>query len=369
MVRVRAVPPVLPCPACTAVAISNLPDDMAACNGPYRTIEDIGNSIFVWSHVVEESCMLVHDGTGRAIVTTSSSMITACLGKDVNLWDNGEKTWESVCSQRLLLGVEEGTSAGGISGGGASVTCTSAGSTTRLAFRLSNSRTMPSALGHRTGHDGSTQRDTLAITSVQHGSIVSTAQGSVHLVISRDPMALLSAGNSISSRTSLSDVKDESSFSVDIMVDAEKILERVPLKTAREKGFLVSLRGVEGTHFIELCLRDNGDGASVVSETRSLENDGCIADTALSLEAFPTDSHIVQGRSSVAPLALSATPPPTRKTTKDGFTADDVLRVAFVVDLEVVDGYKLSSLYLMKNLPPFIQASGMDLSCACELRL
>ena len=47
-------------------------------------------------------------------------------------------------------------------------------------------------------------------------------------------------------------------------------------------------------------------------------------------------------------------------------TGSEGTRVLFLVDLAVVDGFKLSTLHLMKHLPDTFRTSTLDLSCACE---
>lgn len=342
------------------MAISNAPGDLSVCNGPYHAAEDIGGGKFVWRHVAEEACSLVHDETKRGVVTTSSPCATANVDIHRDAFDRRATSRGSSCLQWFASEVEKMDMPILPGKTYPKATCTSAGSTTRLIFDLTSKDVHYKGRARHAGV-GSSLSNEFGLKSTQDGSIVSSAQGDVHIRISGEHTALRGGDRMMDSRDVRQDNARASSLAVDMAVDGGKLVSGMPLGTAVRKGVLLSLRGLEGTHFVELCLRDHA------SATGATGHSSCLAEARLSLEAFSPENCRVQKRRSISPRPITTgmdTAAIPRAPRSDAVT--NQTQVAFVLDLEVVDGYKLSSLHLMKHLPPDILPSVLDLSCTCE---
>lgn len=112
-----------------------LPEALAECHGPYRP--GTANSeagVFTWSHVSDEHCTMLHDKLGNSIVTMESAAIRTQVSSAASV-ARGHPTRKDWWAD-MLRGTETSMSLGEE----ASVTCTSAGQTTRLIFDLMESQ-------------------------------------------------------------------------------------------------------------------------------------------------------------------------------------------------------------------------------------
>lgn len=444
-----------------AVTVSLLSGALAQCNGPYRHravgINKPGE--IVWLHVNDERCVMTHRRNGMSRITMTGTHKTSTVPPGCRLdgmaaaatadavddlrphfpktgRDQADFPGEAVSS----AGEREET-------GSATVLCTSAGRTTRLAFSLAiGSLVYDESHAERfreksyVGENGyavnlntpSMSERIYELKSAQDGSIISSAQNNVHILIARrhheassiraavwsrdESMRLQESDNTDhtdntynrndhagqSGARSSPRQSSQSPSHVEIMVDGVKALI-TSLDILSNQGALMSLDGMEGTNVIELCLFDDrtekypdtqrlrdildpqkgeldqhveqsGEGTAA---GRSVEHRRCIARTVLTLEVFLADAHMVHRRYS----RDIVTPSPSqmmmmRKDNSRGEGDLDVgdagvddtpsTRVLFVIDLQVVDGYKLSTLHLMKHLPDHFETSTIDLTCACE---
>lgn len=339
--------------------MSNLPSKLAACNGSYRfRAADSKTQVFTWSHTNDERCAMFHDKAGRCIVTMTNSALLqyGATADDVFLSLQG---WAELVDEAYTpLSLDEE----------ANVVCTSAGQTTRLVFDLLKSKV---SVAPPQGNDAADDVDSstpsskkIELKSSQDGAIISSAQSNVHIrvFLQKESTRRQDGGHHRVSSLQPGDVDARAnSVRVKIMVDGVEVVT-TSLKVISIEGILVSLRGLEGTNVLEICLLKNQvDGAT--ESQRAEQEDNCHAKSVLILEVFSEETQVVYRR------AVSETVPPSNTMTR-GTDADaeslGVTKVAFVVDIQVVDGYKLSTLHLMKHLPHNFRASALDLSCACE---
>lgn len=344
--------------ACAAVTISMLPGTLATCEGPYR-LRTVNNNAgtFTWLHVSDERCEMIHDKAGHSLVTFVNNPI-AMGGSGTVYGVPGGEDW-------LLHGMGEGVAAP--AGGGAKVVCTSAGRTTRLVFYSVEPRARVNS--PQAKHDGSDDAQSLLpsshnvkLVSPQDGSIISATHGNIHVRVSRDEKLRQRDGHEtdVSGMHIDDDNACGSKLCVKTTVDGEKWLT-TSLERMSIRGGLVTLRDLEGTNVFEVCLYEQDTGET--GESRVDKRQGCIARAVLTLEMFSAETQMVQRRSS-SQTAL------TPGVMSSGVGVDKPIvegtRVAFLVDLGVVDGFKLSTLHLMKHLPDTFRASALDLSCECE---
>lgn len=347
----RAVFPAHACVACSAVAVSTLPDDLAFCDGPYR-LQDSNSEegIFAWSHVSDERCTLLHDRAGNSFVSVgnhATPLTASSVTAMAHVAPLSKEWWDEVL-------LEAGTLAS--LGQEANVMCTSAGHTTRLVFDLVETmipeqKIRDAAIGFTSHRPG------FQLTSRQYGSIVSSSCSLVHLQVSRkaegdDPINIGGADLQVP-ETGAHDA--DRGRELDIKVSVDGVVATSSLDSASFEGFAIQLDGRAGTHVIEVCLLQRHPG-----ENQPDGRKGCVADTAFLLEVFSADTHIFQRRDIMLPSSAMAG---GMDASKDDL---QVIRVVFMIDLEVVDGYKLSTLHLMKHLPRNFRASMLDVTCACE---
>ena len=346
------------CAACAAVAISMLPGTLAACEGPYRLgTANHKAGILSWAHVNDERCEMLHDKSGHAWVILANPSASK----------RSDTAYGVPRSEyRQLHAVEEGIAES--AGDRAKVVCTSAGRTTRLVLGLVESREgidSPRA-NSDSGYAQSSvpSSDNVQLVSPQDGSIISSTYSNIHLRITR--------GEGLRQRyrheldASGAHLADENScgttLCVKITTNGIEVLT-TSLERMTIQGILQPLHGLEGTNVFEVCLFEQ-DGRDVGESSRlEKKHHSCISRVSATLEMFSAETQMVQRRSSretvLTPSVMSSEP----EVEKDG---GDGTRVLFLVDLAVVDGFKLSTLHLMKHLPDTFRASMLDLSCACE---
>lgn len=246
-------------------------------------------------------------------------------------------------------------------GSNARVLCASSSNTTRLVVDMTEMRLaspLQVAKGFSRGAISPVSaKATFGLTSVLSGSIISSSHSSIHFRVS--PAIGASPSETIDAAGTNLQLAD-TQVGDDAFVQALRVkisLDGVQSTTTSlqraSTGVLLSLDGREGTHVFDI---------SLLAE----ETDECKARTELSLEMFSAETHIVRRRSShggvVPPSSMAGEAIP-------GGNTFDMTRVVFLIDLEIVDGYKLSTLHLMKHLPTHFEASTLDLSCTCEFVL
>lgn len=354
------MPSLLRCLACTAVSVSILPATLAECNGPYRLqAANIEVEVSAWSHVNDERCTMLHDKSGNCVVmmespgtiARTSSAAAAARGALVS-----EEWWANILRDADMFSSL---------GGDARVVCTSAGRTTRLVLDLVEPEhtvvvPLPKTAGKGVGADGSvaTSTSSFKLTSKQNGSIVSSYHSSFHVQISQAVgLQRISAVNGGTAGSQLLETDDpEMTVPRRVKISVNGVEATTVLDS-------VSIDGVkEGTNVFEFCLLEKqmedperGGGAA--------DGEVCIAQTSLIIEVFSAETHVVRRRPSREGALSSRT---AAGGTEGGDGGIEPRRVVFVIDLRVVDGYKLSSHHLSKNMPSGFRASVLDLSCACE---
>lgn len=395
------------CPVCTAISVATLPDGLVPCDGQYRrraaaTSQDNegtrGGIISTWSHVSDERCTLLHDKAGNSVVTLTSSrppskLADASENREKQAYAESPEWWTNIVdhlanAQSSLLGAEEDTSR---------VVCTSAGHTTRLVVDLVETAVLPGGGG--SGVDGEAtvgstarRRDTkFKLMATQDGSIVSGTQGSnIHLqihqakeIVSGKPATATAEANDglspLGSKQLARRVDDEPvPLHVQVTGGGGEVA-MMPLEVLTAEGILLSLPGKMGTISLGICLRE----LRTVGEEGSAKGVTCLAETLVILEIFSPEMYIVRRRpSSEAAIQEAPSASMLNMAGNDhmkGMVEDSsnkvrpnpdavvkITRVAFVVDLQKVDGYKLSTLHLIRLLPEKFRASALDLSCACE---
>ncbi|CAN0206279.1 unnamed protein product, partial [Ectocarpus sp. 8 AP-2014] len=281
--------------SCTAVAVSTLPKVIAACNGPYRLQAGHGRAgIFAWSHVSDERCTMVHDKGGNSVVRMGASgdMAQASLTAAVHTAFDSAEWWGRIMDEgRILPSV----------GGGANVTCTSAGQTTSLVFDLEESRrverTSPKEAESWNATSTASNSMGFQLSSRQDGSVISAACSRINVRIS--PAEGLRHGEGASSSVAgdrLDGVDGDVANKLRVKITVDGVVATSSLETASTQGFGISLVSVEGTIVFEVCLLDpeeeiRGGGGPIVPGN-------CIAETVLILEIFSTETQIIQRRSS-----------------------------------------------------------------------
>lgn len=309
--------------------------------------------------------MLLHDKVGnsivamenQAIMSQSSSAATPAQGAP-----RSEEWWAEMVRE---------AGASSILGQTTSVVCTSAGQTTSLVFDLMESVVPSQKKTDGGGEYAESIASTTAsfkLTSRQDGSIVSSSSSFVHIRVSRAAGSMqrdvLIPGVAGLQRAEAA--TDDGAFAralrVKVTVDGMQAAT-ISLERAITQGVLLSFEGVEGTHVFEVSLLEKQ--AEVPEENPSSDREDCIVETALVLEIFSAETQVVQGRYSNEIVFSSSTMAGGVETDEGGLQET---RVTFIVDLAVVDGYKLSTLHLMNHLPSNFRASTLDLSCACESR-
>ncbi|CBJ29248.1 Glycosyltransferase, family GT4 [Ectocarpus siliculosus] len=341
------------CPACTALAISTLPDAFAACDGPYRVrAVNSENGVVAWVHVSDERCTMLHDHAGSSLLAIDGSIevgkASSFGGAAVS--DPLYKEWWTEITRNVstlqYLGVDAG------------VVCTAASQTTRLVFDLTKTGQTTTPCNDTNNAD--TKAEATACTSArfklssqQNGSIISSTSSTVHLQID-DAAGLMQSGAMSTgvadlglAETAADDGGPARALLIKVVVDGVEAT-KISLKEASTKGVLLSFDDLQGTHAFEISMLETQAGSEV-----------CLAETAMILEIFTAEPHIVTGRPSIR---RKLSPSSSGIVTREG--GPQVTRVVFLGDLEVLDGYKLSTLHLMKNLPTNFRASTLDLSCA-----
>lgn len=253
-------------------------------------------------------------------------------------------------------------------GQGGDVVCTSAGQTTRLVFDLMEPPQINTVGLSEDDIDAASNiessasdRPSFKLSSRQDGSIISSSYSLFHLRVSRNvefvqETAIDTVADIRRRETASSDGVSTGELHINITVDGTMVT-RVSLERASIEGVLLPVVGRQGgTLVFEICLFEHHSRAS----ERLLEAVAvCMAETKLLLETFSADTQLVQRRRSAEDIPSTACDVEERKS-------PEMIRVIFLVDLKVVDGYKLSTLHLAKHLPNNFQASTLDLSCACE---
>ncbi|CAM9671988.1 unnamed protein product [Ectocarpus sp. 6 AP-2014] len=342
--------------SCTAVAVSTLPKAIAACNGPYRLQAGHGRAgIFIWSHVSDERCTMVHDKDGNSVVRMGASgdMAQASLTDAVHTAFDSAEWWGRIMDEgRILPSV----------GGGANVMCTSAGQTTSLVFDLEESRrverTSPKEAESWNATSTASNSMGFQLSSRQDGSVISAACSRINVRIL--PAEGLRHGKGASNSVAgdrLDGVDGDVASELRVKITVDGVVATSSLETASTQGFGISLVSVEGTIVFEVCLLDpeeeiRGGGGPIVPGN-------CIAETVLILEIFSTETQIIQRRSSSGTMPSGKIPYGVESYKGDTGNT----RVVFLVGLESVDGYNLSTLNLMKHLPRNFRASALDVSC------
>ncbi|CAN0483437.1 unnamed protein product [Ectocarpus sp. 12 AP-2014] len=337
--------------SCTAVSVSTLPATLAECNGPYRLqAANIQVEVFTWSHVNDERCTMLHDTSGNCVVTMdspatiarTSSAAAAAHGALVS-----KESWAHILRDADMFSSL---------GGDAKVMCTSAGHTTRLVLDLVEPEhtavvPLPKTAGEG-GGDGSaaTATSSFKFTSEQNGSIVSSHHSSFHVRFSQ--AAGLRRIGAIDGGTAGSELLETVRRRVKISVngvEATTVLDSVSIDGVRE-----------GTNVFEFCLLEK-QMDDPERGTRPADGEVCIAQTSLIIEVFSAETHLVRRRPSQEGALSSRA---AAGGTKGGDGGIEPRRIVFVVDLRVMDDYKLSTLHLSKNMPSGFRASVLDLSCA-----
>ncbi|CAM9232400.1 unnamed protein product [Ectocarpus fasciculatus] len=341
---------------CTALAVSTLPKAIAACNGPYRLQAGHGQAgVFIWSHVSDERCTMVHDKDGNAVVRMGASvdMAQASLAAAVHTAFDSAEWWESIMDEGHMLPSV---------GGGANVKCTSAGQTTSLVFYLEESRpverTSPKEAESWNATSTASSSMGLQLSSRQDGSVISAACSRINVRIA--PAEGLMHGERASNAVAgdrLDGVDGDVASKLRVKITVDGVVATSSLETASTQGFGLSLVSVEGTIVFEVCLLDAEEETS--DSGGFIVRGSCIAETVLILEIVSTETQIIQRRSPSSTTPSGKTPHGVESYNGDtGHT-----RVVFLVGLESVDGYNLSTLNLMKHLPRNFRASALDVSC------
>lgn len=336
--------------------------------------------------------MLLHDKAGNnAIVAMTLNHPPGAEAGATQFYADSPAWWTNIAdplanAQSSLLGGEQGTPR---------VVCTSAGQTTRLVVGLVE--TAVPLGGGGSGVDGEAavgstarRRDTkFELVAAQDGSILSGTQGSsIHLRIHRAKEKLLGTPSTATVEASNDGLSRPDPNQLALNVDSIPVALHVqitggggevgtmPLEVLTADGILLSLPGKMGTVPLSVCLlelRTAGGGGSV-------EGGACLAEAVVILEIFSPEKYIVRLRPSseaavhVRPASMLNMAGSGRMEGMDEDSNNKVkpdaivekTRVAFIVDLQKVDGYKLSTLHLMRHLPDKFRASALDLSCACE---
>ncbi|CAM9914492.1 unnamed protein product, partial [Scytosiphon promiscuus] len=349
------------CPACTAVSVSMLPGALAECDGPYRSrtaSRDVG--VFAWSHVSDERCTMLHDKHGNSVVTMEgpavlvrdSSAASVARGYPIR------KEWWA----DLLKGIETLSSLGE----NTSVVCSSAGQTTRIVFDLVKSQqaavippvNVLDPAGEGVDAFNAPASSSSKLTSRQDGSIVSSTHSFFHIHVS-------GAADMWRNRADDDGVADFQLSKADGGGRAATTSLRARI-TVNGNEALVSPSGVsidgigEGTNVFEICLFETqADGLK--KGGRATDLSVCVAESVLIVEVFSAETTIIQQRNLNEIMVSSGV---GADDTKEGEDGNDPRRIIFITDLKIVDGFKLSTLHLLKNLPRTFQASTLDLSCA-----
>lgn len=340
---------------CTALTISTLPEALAACDGPYRIqAMNSENGVVTWVHVSDERCTMLHDHAGNSLLAIDDPFevgkASSFGGAAVGVGDPLYKEWWTEITRNAstlpYLGVDAG------------VVCTAASQTTRLVFDLTKTgqTTTPCNDANNAGTNAKATVCTSArfkLSSQQDGSIISDSSSSVHLRINYAAGLMqndaMSTGVANLGLTEAAPDDGASALLIKVVVDGVQAT-KISLQEASTKGVLLYFDNLQGTHVFEVSMLETQTG-----------REGCLAETAMILEIFTAEPQIVTGRSSIT---RQVSPSSIGRVTREG--GPQVTRVVFLGDLEVLDGYKLSTLHLMKHLPTNFRASTLDLSCACE---
>lgn len=304
---------------------------------------------------------MIHDKAGNSIVRMVQAPFAA-TAQDALV----NKEWRAQ--------VVEETNVLQYTGGLPSVVCTSAGHTTRLIFDLVTS---PTSVPPESGNDAygrdskpispKSTATSFRLASRQDASIISSDNSNINLRVSRAAAAGLrqrdGMGGSVAG-AHLAETADAyglaSEWFVKITVDG--VVVNTSLESVSTQGLAVPLEGWEGTVVFEICVlekRVEGPG-----ENRPVDPNVCVAEGVLIVELFSAETQIVQRRASREMVLPSSALP---GGLDEGLSSTEpTTRVVFIISLEVVDGYKLSTLHLMKHLPGNFQASALDLTCACK---
>lgn len=359
--------------------MSALEEGQASCNGAYHRRFDPGSSscgISSWTHVAHERCILYHDEVGRAIVTQSHPR-DLCAATDTAhlLQDRGAKNCTCLSSWWNDLVTDSKTTIDER----AEARCSSTGRLTRVVFRLREV--------HRVDHELEAKippkimLPRFELMSPEDGAVVSAEQATVHLSISIDSR-LRRVGHEggehgVTQRQESELLSTPSSLQTRVTVDG-LTLPTMALESAAIEGIVVSLKGLEGTNVIEMCVAEIEPVAAAPSSTTASSEGttrgACLAEGTAIVEIFSSETHIMHRRRSLMvdrmpsdDLISHLVDKQNGKAREAGATTNNARQVLFIIDLEVVDGFKLSTLQLMKHLPDgIIYASTLDLSCACE---
>lgn len=351
-----------------------LPDALAPCNGPYRLgVANRNVGIFAWSHVSDERCTMLHDKVGNAIVAMANQASMGPSPSDVSPIQDvtlSEERWTEMV-------IEAGASS--ILGQETSVVCTSAGQTTSLVFDLTESvvHSQDKKDGENGKHAGSVASNDASfnMTSLQDGSIVSSSTSFVHVRVSRpaEPIqtdALTPGGADYFQLAETATRDDDRVFArvsaprINVKVNGVQAMT-ISLERAITQGVLLSFEGVEGGHVFEVALLE--EQPELPGESPPSDREGSAVKASIVLEIFSAETQSVQERYSREISVLPSSTMAINDVEVDEVDLQEI-RVTFIADLAVVDGYKLSTLHLMKHLPRNFRASTLDLSCACESR-
>ncbi|CAM9533255.1 unnamed protein product [Ectocarpus fasciculatus] len=345
--------------SCTAVSVSTLPATLAECNGPYRLqAANIQVEVFAWSHVNDERCTMLHDTSGNCVVTMESQ-VTIAQASSAAAAARG-----ALVSEEWWAGILRDADIFSSLGGAARVMCTSAGHTTRLVLDLVGPEhtvvaPLPTTAGKGGSHHSSvaTATSSFKLTSEQKGSIVSSYHSSFHVQVSQaaglQRISTLDGGTAGSQQLE-TDHDPEMTVPRRVKISVNGVEAMTVLDS-------VSIDGVrEGTNVFEFCLLEK-QMKDPEGGTRPADEEVCIAQTSLIIEVVSAETHVVRRRPSLEGALSSRA---AAGGTEGGDGGIEPRRIVFVVDLRVMDGYKLSTLHLSKNMPSGFRASVLDLSCA-----
>lgn len=269
----------------------------------------------MWSHVIDRQCKLLHDKVGNASVTQSNPVIVdKAIGLQA-LWSgdgeeapqtNGDSPFRPDWWTRLLYESKAWPIQEDIV-----VKCTSAGETTRLDVSLSGNSPANTGVSRDPNRTGASTTDSgevslrmgkHAFVTTHNGAVISVAQGNVHLRISLEEGASVTArtaGHGVESRKEVHHHTSDAISSLVVRILLNRGIDAtIPLQTLSNEGALVQLLdGAEGTQVLELCLME-GHRASGAPDSfgHSTGEQPCLAQGDLIFEMFPRDTYILQRR-------------------------------------------------------------------------
>lgn len=291
---------------------------MSTCNGPYRARRVYREpvDISVWSHVVDHQCTLLHDKAGKVLVTqdNSAGVEDAIIGLK-EAWGRqydevethpphgdeyaGIDWWTRLLEESHTWPKQDGVV----------VECISAGKTSRLTFTMScnlpaakrDSADKNRSTSQAPDGDIPTRATQYVFSAPQDGSLISIAQGQVHLRVSVGDDTSVKQGATFNEVVSNGkDIPDDVLNSQDVRVISNReTYVTMPLRTLIMDGALVQLPdGVEGTHVIEVWLLGTGRSSGVPHLTggQPAEEWPYLAHGIVTFEAFPRETYMLQRR-------------------------------------------------------------------------